>query len=62
MTPADRELALTVPCPLCKVPAGAGCVNTIDGTAREEPHFNRPVRARIVASAIAENLALQESE
>ncbi|GAB3817784.1 zinc finger domain-containing protein [Micromonospora zhanjiangensis] len=59
MSPADVELALTVPCPLCKMPAGSGCVNTVDVLPRE-PHECRPVRARFVMEAIAYNL--EESE
>jgi hypothetical protein len=57
------ELAHKVPCPLCKVPAETPCVNSVDGSGpRDQPHYNRAVRARIVTSAIAENLALGEAE
>lgn len=58
MNAADRALALRVPCPLCKMPAEAECVNSVDGRPREEPHYNRPVRARLALSAIADNLDL----
>jgi hypothetical protein len=57
MNPTDRALALTVPCPLCKVPADTECVNSVDGSGpRDQPHHSRPVRARIVTNAITYNL------
>lgn len=56
MNAADRTLALTVPCPLCKVAAQTECVNSVDGSPRDQPHLNRPVRARIAADAIAYNI------
>lgn len=53
MNAADRTLALKVPCPLCRVPAGSECVNSVDGSGpRDQPHLCRPVRALIVAGAI----------
>jgi hypothetical protein len=39
---------LTVPCPLCKAPAGTECVNVIDGSPRDPPdvpHHSRYARA-----------------
>jgi hypothetical protein len=46
---------LTVPCPLCKVPAGFACVNVIDGSPRDPPdvpHHSRYARAAKPADSL----------
>ncbi len=55
----DQDFALGVPCPGCKRPAGAGCVDVDTCAPIDGVHQGRFNRAHIVATAIAENRAVE---
>lgn len=40
---AARDLALRVPCGLCRAPVQAECVNSVNRSPRDEPHTSRVV-------------------
>jgi hypothetical protein len=56
---SDIGKALTVPCPGCKMPADAACVDLETGAKVEGVHSNRLYRAYVVAEAVAHNRAIE---
>jgi len=56
---SDVGIALTVPCPGCKMPADAACVDLETGAKVEGVHQNRVYRAYVVAEADAHNRAVE---
>jgi hypothetical protein len=57
-----RELAMTHPCPACKLPAGSRCVNPRTGADLGGIHMMRVDRALVVTDAIAHNEAALRGE